>query len=472
MLAMSSLCPTNLGWDYPLELETKQPFDNFDLDSIFLANVSSSQTPDYEDNQMSSDQAKRSESPQGENKDGDGWKKGDVRGEMVVELNAGDEILLGEKATGYDKVLAPDQTFTFAAAKESSPKPSGGRAFTRITKVGVGRQGWDYPLELETKQPFDNFDLDSIFLANVSSSQTPDYEDNQMSSDQAKRSESPQGENKDGDGWKKGDVRGEMVVELNAGDEILLGEKATGYDKVLAPDQTFTFAAAKESSPKPSGGRAFTRITKVGVGRQGWDYPLELETKQPFDNFDLDSIFLANVSSSQTPDYEDNQMSSDQAKRSESPQGTSSTDQFNNNPSISKKLNHNASERDRRKKINNMYSSLRSLLPTNDQRIQGNCNINFEKLNEALMFQLQKQQMMQMHEILLGEKATGYDKVLASNQTFTFEAAKESSSKPSGGKAFTRITKVSVGTQGGCGDSTMGQKRGANALLTSQEPSG
>ncbi|XP_021741134.1 transcription factor bHLH101-like [Chenopodium quinoa] len=252
----------------------------------------------------------------------------------------------------------------------------------------------------------------------------------------------------------------------------------------------------------------------------GWDYPLELETKQPFDNFDLDSIFLANVSSSQTPDYEDNQMSSDQAKRSESPQGTSSTDQFNNNPSISKKLNHNASERDRRKKINNMYSSLRSLLPTNDQRkklsipatvervleyipqlqtevedlihkkenllsktsilqgnarktlqeenpnkciiknttsscsissnklgdkelviqisvferisisevllvleengylvldvssfqsfggttfynihlwIQGNCNINFEKLNEALMFQLQKQQMMQMH---------------------------------------------------------------------------
>ncbi|OMO81682.1 hypothetical protein CCACVL1_12298, partial [Corchorus capsularis] len=28
-----------------------------------------------------------------------------------------------------------------------------------------------------------------------------------------------------------------------------------------------------------------------------------------------------------------------------------------------KKLNHNASERDRRKKINNLYSSLRSLLP-------------------------------------------------------------------------------------------------------------
>ncbi|CAK7340221.1 unnamed protein product [Dovyalis caffra] len=32
-----------------------------------------------------------------------------------------------------------------------------------------------------------------------------------------------------------------------------------------------------------------------------------------------------------------------------------------------KKLNHNASERDRRKKINNLYSSLRSLLPAADQ---------------------------------------------------------------------------------------------------------
>ncbi|XP_021744677.1 transcription factor bHLH101-like isoform X2 [Chenopodium quinoa] len=252
----------------------------------------------------------------------------------------------------------------------------------------------------------------------------------------------------------------------------------------------------------------------------GWEYPLGLDPRQPLDNLDFDSIFLANISStSQTRDYEDNQMSSDQAKRSESPQGTSSTDQFGKNPSISKKLNHNASERDRRKKINNMYSSLRSLLPTNDQRkklsipatvervlgyipqlqkevedlvhkkedllsktsilqgnarkivqeenpnkciinkttscsissnklgdkelviqisaferisisevllmleengylvldvssfqsfggttfynihlwIQGNCNINFEKLNEALMFQLQKQQIMHMH---------------------------------------------------------------------------
>lgn len=34
-----------------------------------------------------------------------------------------------------------------------------------------------------------------------------------------------------------------------------------------------------------------------------------------------------------------------------------------------KKLNHNASERDRRKKINGLYSSLRSLLPASDHTV-------------------------------------------------------------------------------------------------------
>ncbi|PIA48122.1 hypothetical protein AQUCO_01400600v1 [Aquilegia coerulea] len=37
-------------------------------------------------------------------------------------------------------------------------------------------------------------------------------------------------------------------------------------------------------------------------------------------------------------------------------------------PSSSKKLNHNASERDRRKKLNDLYSTLRSLLPRSDQK--------------------------------------------------------------------------------------------------------
>ncbi|MBA0564864.1 hypothetical protein Golob_009772 [Gossypium lobatum] len=43
------------------------------------------------------------------------------------------------------------------------------------------------------------------------------------------------------------------------------------------------------------------------------------------------------------------------------------TQTSNSDPCIVKKLNHNASERDRRKKVNNMYSSLRSLLPVADQ---------------------------------------------------------------------------------------------------------
>ncbi|CAH8363360.1 unnamed protein product [Eruca vesicaria subsp. sativa] len=38
-----------------------------------------------------------------------------------------------------------------------------------------------------------------------------------------------------------------------------------------------------------------------------------------------------------------------------------------NNPVVTKKLNHNASERDRRKKINSLFSSLRSCLPASDQ---------------------------------------------------------------------------------------------------------
>ncbi|XP_010507675.1 PREDICTED: transcription factor bHLH100-like [Camelina sativa] len=40
------------------------------------------------------------------------------------------------------------------------------------------------------------------------------------------------------------------------------------------------------------------------------------------------------------------------------------------NPVVMRKLNHNASERDRRKKINTMFSSLRSCLPPNNQSKQ------------------------------------------------------------------------------------------------------
>ncbi|CAN6837306.1 unnamed protein product [Brassica oleracea] len=37
---------------------------------------------------------------------------------------------------------------------------------------------------------------------------------------------------------------------------------------------------------------------------------------------------------------------------------------------LTKKLNHNASERDRRKKINSLFSSLRSCLPASDQTVK------------------------------------------------------------------------------------------------------
>ncbi|XP_021835244.1 transcription factor ORG2-like [Spinacia oleracea] len=97
----------------------------------------------------------------------------------------------------------------------------------------------------------------------------------------------------------------------------------------------------------------------------GWEYPLELGIDQDFGNFDFDSIYVANFTSSQA---QGNQEINDHVKQSESPQGTSSTDQFDDNPVLAKKISHNASERDRRKKINNMYSSLRALLPATDKR--------------------------------------------------------------------------------------------------------
>lgn len=44
---------------------------------------------------------------------------------------------------------------------------------------------------------------------------------------------------------------------------------------------------------------------------------------------------------------------------------------------VVKKLNHNASERDRRKKINSLISSLRSLLPGEDHTV---CNIHHSSI--------------------------------------------------------------------------------------------
>lgn len=48
---------------------------------------------------------------------------------------------------------------------------------------------------------------------------------------------------------------------------------------------------------------------------------------------------------------------------------SSEGNEIGNNPVVIKKLNHNASERDRRKKINSLFSSLRSCLPASDQLV-------------------------------------------------------------------------------------------------------
>ncbi|GMI79627.1 basic helix-loop-helix 38, OBP3-RESPONSIVE GENE 3 [Hibiscus trionum] len=50
-----------------------------------------------------------------------------------------------------------------------------------------------------------------------------------------------------------------------------------------------------------------------------------------------------------------------------SPMFSGDTGDDDNNPTVVKKLNHNASERDRRRKINSLYSTLRSLLPPSEQ---------------------------------------------------------------------------------------------------------
>jgi len=49
---------------------------------------------------------------------------------------------------------------------------------------------------------------------------------------------------------------------------------------------------------------------------------------------------------------------------------SSEGNEIDNNPVVVKKLNHNASERDRRKKINTLFSSLRSCLPASDQSVR------------------------------------------------------------------------------------------------------
>lgn len=51
-----------------------------------------------------------------------------------------------------------------------------------------------------------------------------------------------------------------------------------------------------------------------------------------------------------------------------------------------KKLNHNASERDRRKRINHLYSSLRALLPATEHSVC-NCKQKLLSIGNSILYQ-------------------------------------------------------------------------------------
>ncbi|XP_011000433.1 PREDICTED: transcription factor ORG2-like [Populus euphratica] len=73
-------------------------------------------------------------------------------------------------------------------------------------------------------------------------------------------------------------------------------------------------------------------------------------------------------------------------------------------PSMVKKLNHNASERDRRKKINSLYSSLRSLLPAADRRKKLSIPCTVSRVIEYIpQLQQEVERLIQMKEELLSK---------------------------------------------------------------------
>lgn len=75
--------------------------------------------------------------------------------------------------------------------------------------------------------------------------------------------------------------------------------------------------------------------------------------------------FADSSSFAQDPDIPSLQQQQDVAELDQSLPSTTITGDL----TMIKKLSHNASERDRRKKINSLYSSLRSLLPVSDQTV-------------------------------------------------------------------------------------------------------
>ncbi|KAF8398251.1 hypothetical protein HHK36_017178 [Tetracentron sinense] len=99
------------------------------------------------------------------------------------------------------------------------------------------------------------------------------------------------------------------------------------------------------------------------VSTFGW--PLEDSMKHEQNNWTGNDPFVnCNYRETKTPDsFLHFPTSQPQIELEESRPSSS----ISGNPMILKKLNHNASERDRRQKLNSLYSSLRSLLPETDQ---------------------------------------------------------------------------------------------------------
>ncbi|RZC77651.1 hypothetical protein C5167_001867 [Papaver somniferum] len=92
-----------------------------------------------------------------------------------------------------------------------------------------------------------------------------------------------------------------------------------------------------------------------------------------------------------------------------------------------KKLNHNASERDRRKKLNNLYSSLRSLLPGSDHTKKLSIPVTVSKVVKYIP-DLQKQvdKLIQRKEEILAsiskqQTASGGDQL---NNNYTIRDSK------------------------------------------------
>ncbi|KAJ4845665.1 hypothetical protein Tsubulata_003552 [Turnera subulata] len=84
---------------------------------------------------------------------------------------------------------------------------------------------------------------------------------------------------------------------------------------------------------------------------------------------------------------------------------------------VEKKLSHNASERDRRKKINYLYSSLRSLLPPSDQTKKSSIPATVSRVLKYIPeLQQQVERLVRRKEELLSKISKRDERILHENQ--------------------------------------------------------